>query len=98
LVSQPHLDALKGAVQEFERMYPDLPVSPPLGARNRWSSYLHVAVNALELRATELYVGHQRARDVLAQWQYYRAPIELLSMISIASRRCSSATQSISGV
>ena len=69
----PHLQALQRAVREFEQMYPDLPVGLPLGAASRWSSYLHLAVNALELRATELYVGPQRARDVLAGWQHYRA-------------------------
>ena len=69
----PHLQALRRAVQEFEQMYPDLPVGLPLGAANRWSSYLHLAVNALELRATELYAGPRRSRDVLAGWQHYRA-------------------------
>jgi hypothetical protein len=69
----PHLEALRRAVQEFELMYPDLPVGLPMGAPNRWSSYLHLAVNALELRAAELYIGRERARDVLAGWQHYRA-------------------------
>jgi hypothetical protein len=68
----PRLEALRQAVSEFELMYPDLPIGLPVGARNRWSSYLHLPVNALELRGTELYIGQPRARDVLAQWQVYR--------------------------
>src|SRR5262245_39208488 len=45
----------------------------PAGRPQLLVSYLHLAVNALGLRAAELYVGHQRAREVLAQWPYYRA-------------------------
>jgi hypothetical protein len=68
----PRLDALKRAVGEFELMYPDLPVGLPEGAPTRWSSYLHLAVNALELRATQIFVGKQRARDILGGWRHYR--------------------------
>lgn len=53
-------------------MFPGLPIGHPLGAQSRCSSYLHLAVNALELRATQIYVGEPRARDVLAAWQHYR--------------------------
>lgn len=68
----PRLQALREAVRDFEQMYPDLPVGHPLGARNRWLSYLHLAVNALELRATQVDVGEPRARSVLGYWQHYR--------------------------
>jgi hypothetical protein len=68
----PRLDGLRQAVSEFEHMYPNLPVGLPEGAPNRWSSYLHLAVNALELRATQIFVGEQRARNVLGSWRHYR--------------------------
>jgi hypothetical protein len=68
----PRLEALKRAVQDFEAMYPQLPIGFPLGARDRRSSYLHLVVNALELRAVAIFVGEYRARDVLGAWQHYR--------------------------
>ena len=76
----PRLEAVRRAVHEFEQMYPGLPVGHPLGARDRWSSYLHLAVNALELRATQVYVGEQRARDALSAWQHYRGIYRIVLM------------------
>lgn len=68
----PRLEGLRHAVREFEQIFPGLPVGHPLGARDRWSSYLHLAINALELRATQIYVGEARARTALGRWQHYR--------------------------
>jgi hypothetical protein len=58
-------------VREPEQTHPNLPVGRPDGALTRWSSYRHLAVNALALSHPDLRC-EQWARDLLASWRRHR--------------------------
>ncbi len=72
--------AAASAMQEFRARYPALPHEPPDGAADHHSTYLHVAVNYLELVAMEDVAGDHRARAVFDFWvtDHYRAIYRLV--------------------
>ncbi len=64
---QQQVDA---AVQEFKQMFPTVP-SGRAGARNEYSTYLHLIVCDLELASLEDLLGNARALEVISGWQHY---------------------------
>jgi hypothetical protein len=69
LADQKRLGAV---VRELRARYPGAPDGPPEGARNLDSTYLHLAVNRLELEAMERIVGRAAAEKMLRARPYYR--------------------------
>ncbi len=56
----------ENAIARFRDMYPKVPADLPEGATDEYSTYLHLAVNWLELKACEVYLGPVRARELLS--------------------------------
>ena len=50
----------------LQARYPDVPVTFPLGARTRDSSYLHLIVNWLEIDAASEFLGREKAVELAA--------------------------------
>lgn len=61
----------EAAIAEFRQMYPDAPKRGPEGARDEYSTYLHLLVCHLEFEAMKELVGEERARAAM-QKPYYR--------------------------
>ncbi|HVI60202.1 MAG TPA: hypothetical protein VM619_15190 [Luteimonas sp.] len=59
------------AIAAFERMFPDAPVGNGAGARDKRSTYLHLVVCDLELRAMTVLLGEAEARRVLRGNRHY---------------------------
>jgi hypothetical protein len=59
------------AVSELRGLYPQAPTAPPEGARNAWSTYLHLILCTLELQALTELLGESSARQQLARWTHY---------------------------
>jgi hypothetical protein len=64
---QERIDA---AVSDFKEIFPEVP-SARVGARDDYSTYLHLIICDLELAAMQKLVGDAEARRVLGQWQHY---------------------------
>ena len=64
--------ATQQAIAAFRQRYPDLPTGRDQVARNAYSTYLHFAVNWLELKALRHYLGATRAEEILATQPFYR--------------------------
>jgi hypothetical protein len=60
------------AISEFIQTYTDVPVKGREGARNEYSTYLHLIVCDLEFQAMTEVVGEQKARQILSDWNHYR--------------------------
>ncbi len=60
------------AIAEFRVMYPDAPTGFPDGARDLDSTYLHLAVNWLELQAAARYLGREKAERIMREQSFYR--------------------------
>ena len=61
----------EAVIAEFRKMYPDAPKRGPEGARDEYSTYLHLLVCHLEFEAMKELVGDERARAAM-QKPYYR--------------------------
>jgi hypothetical protein len=59
------------AVRALRGLYPQAPTAPPEGARDEWSTYLHLIVCTLELQALTELLGEPSARQQLARWTHY---------------------------
>ncbi len=59
-------------IEEFKGIYQKVPVGGPDGARNEFSTYLHLIVNYLEYEAMKELIGEAKARELLAAKRYYR--------------------------
>jgi hypothetical protein len=57
---------IEKAVADFRTMYPVLP--QVVGARNEYSTYLHLVVCFLEYKAVSLYLGEVKAREMLLEF------------------------------
>lgn len=64
---QNRIDA---AISEFRLLFPDVP-SGLAGARDDYSTYLHLIICDLELAAMQKLVGDAEARRVLGEWKHY---------------------------
>jgi hypothetical protein len=63
--------ATEAAIAELRKMYPNAPKRGPEGARDEYSTYLHLIVCHLEFEAMKELVGEERARAAM-QKPYYR--------------------------
>ena len=61
----------EAAIKAFKKLFPRVPVEAGLGARNEYSTYLHLIVCDLELQAMTKLVGENLARQVLGEWTHY---------------------------
>jgi hypothetical protein len=59
-------EKIEKAVADFRTMYPVLPQVG--GARNEYSTYLHLVVCFLEYKAVSLYLGEVKAREMLLEF------------------------------
>ena len=66
------IEDAKKAVEEFRRIYPAVPSAPPEGARDEYSTYLHLIVNYLEYLALQQILGEDDARSILELWRQKR--------------------------
>jgi hypothetical protein len=64
-------EALDSSITEFREIWPDVPSSQDGGARDEYSTYLHLVVCDLELQATSLLVGEPAAREALERLDHY---------------------------
>ncbi len=53
------------AIEELKVIYPEAPSGPPEGARNRYSTYLHLIVCYLEYEGMRELVGDEKARQII---------------------------------
>ena len=70
-LSEKHQETVN-AIENFTRMYPKPPKGPGLVARDIDSTYLHLAVCWLELRALKKYLGPERALETLRKRDFYK--------------------------
>ena len=57
---------VENAIAELKKVYPEVPVGYPNGARSEYSSYLHLIVCLLELDALTEIVGKDKANAVVS--------------------------------
>lgn len=62
----PRKEQVKNTISALKKLYPEVPVGYPDGARSEFSTYLHLAVCLMELDALTEVVGQEKARDVVA--------------------------------
>lgn len=62
----------ESAIAEFRARWPEVPVGEGQGARDTYSTYLHLIVCDLELQGMERLVGRERAAQVLGGTTHYR--------------------------
>jgi len=60
------------AIREFKKIYPNIPVGHPEGARTEYSSYLHLVVCYLQLQALKRYLGEKRAYSIIETNDHYK--------------------------
>ncbi|HZY81082.1 MAG TPA: hypothetical protein VFE50_16275 [Cyclobacteriaceae bacterium] len=60
------------AINEFKQMFPEVPVGKDGGARDSYSTYLHLIVCNLEYEAMTSIVGQAEARKVIESWSHYK--------------------------
>ncbi|MGH2376078.1 MAG: cupin domain-containing protein [bacterium] len=61
----------RAAIEEFRQLYPHAPNTPPEGAQDESSTYLHLIVNYQEFTALRELLGADAARRILEFWQHY---------------------------
>lgn len=62
----------KAAIEALKAIYPEVPVMNGEGARDEYSTYLHLMVCMHELDALASYMGEEMARKTLAQKRHYK--------------------------
>lgn len=62
---------LDSAIAEFREIWPEVPSRQDGGARDEYSTYLHLVVCDLEFQATSLLVGEAAARAALERLDHY---------------------------
>ncbi len=63
---------VEAAINEFRKQFTDVPVRGGEGARDVYSTYLHLIVCDLELQAMTALVGKDAARQTLAEAKHYQ--------------------------
>lgn len=61
----------EAAIAEFREMFPNAPDRSGRGARDQYSTYLHLIVCDLEFQAMTSLVGESRAREIMAAYDHY---------------------------
>ncbi len=64
-----HEEAVSKAVEELRKIYPEVPVGYPEGARNEDSTYLHLVLCTLEFNVAKELFGEKMAHDLLEYWK-----------------------------
>ena len=59
-------------IAELQRRYPDAPIGFPEGANDRYSTYLHLLVNWLEIEASSQFMTRERAQEIARNKRHYR--------------------------
>jgi hypothetical protein len=67
--TRPQAEA--AAVAEFRELFPEVPERGAGGARDEYSTYLHLIVCDLELQAMTALIGEERARALMASYGHY---------------------------
>ena len=62
----------EAAMEELREVFPEVPVGDGQGARDTYSTYLHLIVCDMEFQAMTELVGEEQARAVLAGITHYR--------------------------
>ncbi len=62
----------RAALAELRTRYPTVPSAEAGGARDAFSTYLHLLVCALEYASLRELIGEQAARRTIAQFAHYR--------------------------
>lgn len=85
--------SLKAAVQELRKLYADVPVGFPDGARDQNSTYEHLILCTLEQRILRSVFGSEYARFSLTYWQdhhyrwiYKTVEVDYEKLLSIAQK------------
>lgn len=60
------------AILELRELFAEVPVSGGQGARDEYSTYLHLIVCDLEFQALTILLGEEKARELLDDKPYYR--------------------------
>ncbi len=60
------------AVERFREVYPDAHTGPPDTAADQYSTYLHLAVNWLEIEAATEFIGRSRTESVARKSIHYK--------------------------
>ncbi|MCA1054103.1 hypothetical protein LCM10_03820 [Rossellomorea aquimaris] len=60
-----HFQKMKNAIQQLKNMYPSVPVGYPNGAKNEFSSYLHLIINWLEVDVVFNKLEKQQYEEVI---------------------------------
>lgn len=60
------------AVERFRELYPDAHTGPPDTAADEYSTYLHLAVNWLEIEAATEFIGRPRTESVARRSMHYK--------------------------
>ena len=69
-----HREQMQSAVAELRKLYPKVPVGYPDGADDEFSTYVHLIVCYLEMKADRRLLGPDRADAVMKFWagDHYR--------------------------
>ena len=59
-------------IAELKQRYPETPVGYPEGAKDEYSTYLHLIVNWLEIEAASQFLARERVREIARMKHYYR--------------------------
>jgi hypothetical protein len=60
--------ALGAAIDDFKKMFPDIPTTRGEGARDESSTYLHIGVCYLEYRAMRELLGELKGKQIMDFW------------------------------
>ena len=60
------------AIEALKKIYPEVPVGNRQGARDEYSTYMHIIVCMLEYDATSALIGERAARETLEKKRFYQ--------------------------
>lgn len=61
----------KKTISEFRKLFAEVPVKGKEGARDEYSTYLHLIVCDLEFQSMTKVIGEKLARQLLTEWTHY---------------------------
>lgn len=62
---------IEDAIKEFKTLFPEVPEGGGKGARDTYSTYLHLIACYLELEAMTVIAGKPEATRILREWRHY---------------------------
>jgi hypothetical protein len=71
LEEEPWIADFRATMEEFGKLFPDVPSSAEGGARDDTSTYRHLLVCDMEYQAVSALVGVEAAREVLSGYTHY---------------------------